>query len=1011
MSLLAGGTMTEYSGPARRSRGGGTVHVREPACGFFIAGSSLDELNGIFGRINRAKVKSERTVDLAYRHDHSRWLMLLRERSNFKEPSYDDDDYDYYGHQEPESRWEWVFQDPTGRDRFTHKGNSIIPGAGTRWAFAHTTADELAAAAGGGGASAKTSHQKSTALAEVPEDDEETLPWQVIALLEQSVVRDLRASYNYRAKRVAMALAGLDVEQPSSTSVEAICANARDARTAAASAAAVKAAEEGEGGAAAAAAAVVAAAPDDWWLYRVVVEAGVALRGSASEGARELGRRRCGDLVRVREERADGWMLLSVEEKARPVSEVAVGDRVAVTGEHSTYKGESGTVVRDLDEMREFGVELHGYTGIGSFHVSELTREAEYDDEDIDMDGYGGLSSDEEDGEGMVSGGGSRGLWVKGGAAAVVRVAVEEMGTVVMAGVEAEPEAEVEMDKPFEPRLEGSPEDVAAAEAAAAAAEAAAEAAAAMSTAATPPPAPGAAAAAPTPPASVHELLEKGAVGAAAADAARKAGHTRSVAEATAGVRQLRRLAQDCGGSGDWSGRSLLQLAGVRALLRLARVDEALAEAKLAVGGGSTGVMMPAAATAAAPASTQLWLAHCLLRKGRRDAAIEAMERAAAAPEELDPAVSTELAATASAAAAVAAEAWARGAAAALLRAVRQVERCRVKAHDAYVRGAFKDASALYMEALNATAGVGPGNGLLRGDKWGRATLHAAAASCYRRARQLPEAIAQCDASLALYPRYTRALFRRAACFLEVGQPVDALAAFVDLLRVDRKWPGLCEWLVRSKAQLRRQEQGKKFGGDFGDLGEGGAAAADGAPPVARGPVDHYAALGVTSDATETQLKKAYRLMSLKTHPDKKGGSTEMFQRVGKAYEVLSDPEKREAYNNGADVRKDQGSSDEEFEGEEQSLFEEVERKYFPGACCGRAARPRAPLRAFARPCARACLLTAVRPAHPPPVATPPPPAERYQFHPFGDPFIEKRKLQARRRRQAGKPEWDGYYD
>ena len=48
-------------------------------------------------------------------------------------------------------------------------------------------------------------------------------------------MRDLRASYNYRAKRVAMALAGLDVEQPSSTSVEAICANARDARTAAAS--------------------------------------------------------------------------------------------------------------------------------------------------------------------------------------------------------------------------------------------------------------------------------------------------------------------------------------------------------------------------------------------------------------------------------------------------------------------------------------------------------------------------------------------------------------------------------------------------------------------------------------------------------------------------------------------------------------------------------------------------------------------------------------------------------
>jgi hypothetical protein len=50
--------------------------------------------------------------------------------------------------------------------------------------------------------------------------------------------------------------------------------------------------------------------------------------------------------------------------------------------------------------------------------------------------------------------------------------------------------------------------------------------------------------------------------------------------------------------------------------------------------------------------------------------------------------------------------------------------------------------------------------------------------------------------------------------------------------------------------------------------------------------VDHCAVLGVTTDATEKQLKTAYRMKSLKFHPDKKGGHTAAFQRIAEAYEV-----------------------------------------------------------------------------------------------------------------------------
>lgn len=57
-----------------------------------------------------------------------------------------------------------------------------------------------------------------------------------------------------------------------------------------------------------------------------------------------------------------------------------------------------------------------------------------------------------------------------------------------------------------------------------------------------------------------------------------------------------------------------------------------------------------------------------------------------------------------------------------------------------------------------------------------------------------------------------------------------------------------------------------------------------------------YEVLGVSEDATETEIKKAYRGMSLKHHPDR-GGNQAVFQEVSQAYETLSDPHKRQQYD------------------------------------------------------------------------------------------------------------------
>ena len=204
-----------------------------------------------------------------------------------------------------------------------------------------------------------------------------------------------------------------------------------------------------------------------------------------------------------------------------------------------------------------------------------------------------------------------------------------------------------------------------------------------------------------------------------------------------------------------------------------------------------------------------------------------------------------------------------------LLPKVEQIDQVKAKANEIFRQKKYEEAIEEYTKVLEFDKKNKKFNSIILANR----------ALCYQNLKKNKEALHDSNQSIKLNPYYAKGYVKRGKVYMELEMYDDARADFQKAKDLDPSTANIDGLLTEAN---KKTEKARKR--------------------------DYYAILGIDRNASEQDIKKAYKKMAMKYHPDRNGESEESkkmaerkFIDVNDAYSVLSDPKKRRMYDSGAD--------------------------------------------------------------------------------------------------------------
>ncbi|KAM0263044.1 hypothetical protein ACHAQJ_001423 [Trichoderma viride] len=200
------------------------------------------------------------------------------------------------------------------------------------------------------------------------------------------------------------------------------------------------------------------------------------------------------------------------------------------------------------------------------------------------------------------------------------------------------------------------------------------------------------------------------------------------------------------------------------------------------------------------------------------------------------------------------------------LRIVQKLDRMKEEGNAEFKAGRWQSAIQKYSDALD----IDPSN------KSMNAKLLQNRAQCKIKMQNYDEAIADSDRAAALDPSYTKARKTKANALGKLGNWEESIREWKAIQDLDPADNSIRNEIRRAELELKKSQR-----------------------------KDYYKIMGLEKDADANDIKRAYRKMAVKLHPDKNPGDAEAeakFKDMQEAYETLSDPQKKARYDNGDDL-------------------------------------------------------------------------------------------------------------